>query len=105
MYGANACQSVAATAAAFLAVVMVITVTATATITLLVVMIVLAMNMAVCQFFRSRFADGHHFHVEVQVLTSQHVIAINHHMVAINFSDLNWHLTLIGISQETHTNL
>lgn len=88
-------------------VIMVVAVTTAATVTVFMVVTmivaVFAMNMAMSQFFFGRFTDCHHFNVEVQVLASQHVVAINHNVVAINFSDFDRNRALIGISQETHT--
>ena len=49
----------------------------------------LAVYVAVRQFFFGRFADRDNFHVEVQVLAGQHVVAVNHHVVAVNFGDFN----------------
>ena len=51
------------------------------------------------------FADRDNFHVEVQVLAGQHVVAVNHHVVAVNFGDFNRYRALIGVSQETHADL
>src|SRR5471032_598968 len=82
-------------AAAATAVVMVVVVT--------MVMAVLAVNVAVSQFFSRCFADRDHFYVEVQILASQHVVTVNHYVVAVNFGDFYRNRTLIGVSQETHT--
>ncbi|BFO12400.1 hypothetical protein GGER_49100 [Serratia rubidaea] len=84
---------------------MIVAVTAAAAVAVLVVMVVLAVNVAVRQFFRRRFTDSHDFNVEVQVLARQHVVTVNHHVIAVHFGDFNRNRTLIGISQETHANL
>ena len=85
--------------------VVIVAVTAAAAFTVLVVMIVLAVYVTVRQFFCGRFADRDNFHVEVQVLAGQHVVAVNHNVVAVNFSDFNRYRALIGVSQETHADL
>ena len=68
-------------------------------------MTVLAVNVAVRQLFRSRFADRDNFHIEVQVLTRQHVVAVNHDVLVFHFGDFNRNRTLIGFRQEAHANL
>ena len=70
-----------------------------------VVVIVRAVNMTMSQFFFGRFANRHNFNVEFQVLTSQHVVTINHYVIVFNRSDFNRYRTLVGFSQETHTYL
>jgi hypothetical protein len=88
-------------------VIMAVTVTTAATVTVFMVMTmimaVFAVNVAMSQFFFGRFTDCHNFNVEVQVLASQHMVAINHNVIAIHFSDFDRNRALIGISQETHT--
>lgn len=86
-------------------VIVAVAVTAAAAFTVFVVMVVLAVYVAVRQFFFGRFADRDNFHVEVQVLAGQHVVAVNHHVVAVNFGDFNRYRALIGVSQETHADL
>jgi hypothetical protein len=84
-------------------VVMAMTAAAAFTVFMVVVMIVLAMYVAMSQFFSGSFADRDNFHVEVQVLTRQHVVTVNHYVVAVHFGDFDRHWALIGISQEAHT--
>ncbi|ABX23960.1 hypothetical protein SARI_04171 [Salmonella enterica subsp. arizonae serovar 62:z4,z23:-] len=98
----------ATAAAAFAAVLvtMVMTVTAAATVfTVIVVMIVRAVNMAVGQFFFSRFTNRNNFYVKFQILTSQHVVTINHNMIVFHFGNFYRYRTLVGFRQETHTYL
>jgi hypothetical protein len=88
-----------AAAAAFLRfvmtviVIMAVTVAAAATVAMFVivtmVVAVFAMNVAMSQFFFGRFTDSNHFYVEVQILTRQHVVAVNNDVVAVNFSDFD----------------
>ena len=75
------------------------------TVVMIVVVAVRAVNVAVSQFFFSRFADSNNFHVEFQILASQHVVAINHNVVVFNFGDFNRNRTLVGFSQEAHADL
>src|SRR5471032_1803555 len=88
-------------------VIMAVTVAAAATVTMFVivtmVVTVLTVNVTMSQFFFGCFTDSHHFYVEVQILTCQHVVTVNHNVVTVNFSDLNRNRPLVGVSQETHT--
>ncbi len=74
-------------------------------VTVVMIVVVRAVNVAVSQFFFSRFADSNNFHVEFQILASQHVVAINHNVVVFNFSDFNRNRALVGFSQEAHADL
>ena len=74
------------------------------TMVMIVIVAMRAVHVTVLQLFRSRFADGDDFHIKLQVLTSQHVVAINHNVVVFNFSDFYWYRTLIGF-RRTHANL
>jgi len=87
---------------------MIVAVAAAATVMTMVMIVIVAMravHVTVLQLFRSRFADGDDFHIKLQVLASQHVVAINHNVVVFNFSDFYWYRTLIGFRQEAHANL
>jgi len=87
--------------------IVIVAVTAAAAVTVFVVMIVAVctVNMAMSQFFFGRFTDRHNFNVELQILTSQHVVTVNHNVIVFHFGNFNRHRTLIGFSQETHPNL
>jgi len=88
--------------------VVIVAVTAAATVVTVIVVVVVTVrtvNVAVSQLFFSGFADGYNFNVELEVLASQHVVAINHNVVIFNFSDFYWNWTLVSFSQETHANL
>jgi len=88
--------------------VVIVAVTAAATVVTVIVVVVMTVrtvNVAVSQLFFSGFADSYHFNVELEVLASQHVVAINHNVVIFNFSDFYWNRTLVSFSQETHANL
>lgn len=63
--------------------------TAAAVVAVIVVMTVRTMNVAMSQLFFGRFTDSNNFYVELQVLTSQHVVAVNHNVVVFNFCDFN----------------
>ena len=87
---------------------MVVTVTtAAAVVAVIVVMVVTVrtVNVAMSQLFFGRFTDRNNFYVELQVLASQHVVAVNHNVVVFNFSDFNRHWTLVSFSREAHANL
>ncbi|ABU79571.1 hypothetical protein ESA_04392 [Cronobacter sakazakii ATCC BAA-894] len=89
-------------------VVVAMAVTAAATVMVVIVvmmMAVRAVNVAVSQFFFGRFADSNNFHVEVQVLARQHVVAVNHNMVVAHFGNFYRYRALIGFRQEAHANL
>jgi len=79
--------------------------TAAAIVVVIVVVTVRTVNVTVSQLFFSGLADGNHFYVALEVLASQHVVAINHNVVIFNFGDFNWNRTLVSFSQETHANL
>lgn len=105
-----AAATVAAAAAFTMVVTMIVAVAvaAAATVMTMVMIVIVAMravHVTVLQLFRSRFADGDDFHIKLQVLASQHVVAINHNVVVFNFSDFYWYRTLIGFRQEAHANL
>lgn len=76
----------AAFATVFMTVIVAMTTAATVVV---VVVIVRAVNMTMSQFFFGRFANRHNFNVEFQVLTSQHVVTINHYVIVFNRSDFN----------------
>ena len=88
-------------------VVIVAVTTAAAVMTVIVVMVVTVrtVNVAMSQFFFGCFTDRNNFNVELQVLASQHMVAVNHNVVVFNFSDLNRYWTLVSFSQEAHANL
>lgn len=86
---ATAVTATAFTVVVTMVVIVAVAVTAAAAFTVFVVMVVLAVYVTVCQFFCSCFADRDNFHVEVQVLAGQHVVAVNHNVVAVNFGDFN----------------
>lgn len=94
----------AAFATVFMTVIVAMT-TAATVVVVIVVMIVRTVNVAMSQFFFSRFANRHNFNVEFQVLTGQHVVTINHDVIVFNRSDFNRYRTLVSFSQETHTYL
>ncbi|CDN08694.1 conserved exported hypothetical protein [Klebsiella quasipneumoniae subsp. similipneumoniae] len=106
-----AAAATVAAAAAFtmvVAMIVVVTVTAAAAIVTMIVVVIVTMravHVTVLQLFSGRFADGDNFHIELQVLACQHVVAINHNVVVFNFSDFYWYRTLIGFRQEAHANL
>jgi hypothetical protein len=96
--------TVTATTAFTMFVIMVVTVATTATIVaVIVMMVVLAVNVAMSQFFSSCFTDCDNFYVEAQVLTCQHVIAIDNNVLIFNRSNFNWHWALVGICHKAHT--
>lgn len=74
--------------------------TAAAVVAVIVVMTVRTMNVAMSQLFFGRFTDSNNFYVELQVLTSQHVVAVNHNVVVFNFCDFNRNRTLVSFSQK-----
>ncbi|CNK86924.1 Uncharacterised protein [Yersinia mollaretii] len=76
---------------------------AAATVTVFVVMIMLAMDVTMLQLFFCRFTDSHHFNMEVQILTRQHVVTINHDVLVFNRRDFDRYWALVSICQETHT--
>jgi len=86
-------------------IVAVATAAAVVTVIMIVVMTVRTVNVAMSQLFFGRFADRNNFNVELQVLASQHVVAINNNVVVFNFGDFNWYWTLVGFCQEAHANL
>gem|GEM_PF-893555 len=86
-------------------IVAVATAAAVVTVIMIVVMTVRTVNVAMSQLFFGRFADRNNFNVELQVLASQHVVAINNNVVVFNFGDFNRYWTLVGFCQEAHANL
>ena len=70
-------------------VVIVAVTTAAAVVAVIVVMVVTVrtVNVAMSQLFFGRFTDRNNFYVELQVLTRQHVVAVNHNVVVFHFSD------------------
>jgi len=101
----------AVTATTFTVVVTMVVIVAVATaatvvtVIMIVVMTVRTVNVAMSQLFFGRFADRNNFNVELQVLASQHVVAINNNVVVFNFGDFNRYWTLVGFCQEAHANL
>jgi len=81
--------------------------TAAAVVAVIVVMVVTVrtVNVAMSQLFFGRFTDRNNFYVELQVLTRQHVVAVNHNVVVFHFSDFNRNRTLVSFRQEAHANL
>ena len=82
---------------------MVVAVTTAAAVVAVIVIMVVTMstvNVAMSQFFFGRFTDRNNFYVELQVLASQHVVAVNHDVVVFNFSDFNRNRTLVSFSQK-----
>ena len=73
----------------------------------IVVMVVTVrtVNVAMSQLFFGRFADRNNFYVELQVLASQHMVAVNHDVVIFHFGDFNRNRALVGFRQEAHANL
>lgn len=60
-----------------------------------------AMHVTMLQLFSRCFTNSDNFHIELQILVSQHVVAINHNVVVFNFSDFYRYWTLIGFRQES----
>jgi hypothetical protein len=92
----------------FTAVVMIVIVavtTAATVMVVIVVMIVCTVNVAMSQFFFGGFTQRNDFHVEFQILASQHVVAVNNNVIVFHFGDFNRYWTLVSFSQETHANL
>lgn len=87
---AVAFTATAAFATVFMTVIVAMT-TAATVVVVIVVVIVRAVNVTMSQFFFGRFANRHNFNVEFQVLTSQHVVTINHYVIVFNRSDFNRH--------------
>lgn len=85
---AVAFTATAAFATVFMTVIVAMT-TAATVVVVIVVVIVRAVNVTMSQFFFGRFANRHNFNVEFQVLTSQHVVTINHYVIVFNRSDFN----------------
>ena len=80
--------------------------TAAAVMAVIVVMVVTVrtVNVAMSQLFFGCFTDSDNFYVELQVLASQHVVAINHNVVVFNFSNFNRNRAW-SVSAEAHANL
>ena len=88
--------------------IMAVTVATAATIMIVVVPMIVAVSsvyMTVLQLFRRCFTQGDNFHVELQVLTSQHVVTVDNNVFVTNFGDFYRYRTLVGFSQEAHANL
>ncbi|KGB07925.1 hypothetical protein DR74_1620 [Enterobacter cloacae] len=81
--------------------------TAAAVMAVIVVMVVTVrtVNVAMSQLFFGCFTDSDNFYVELQVLASQHMVAINHNVVVFNFSNFNRNRALVSFRQEAHANL
>ena len=79
--------------------------TAAAVMAVIVVMVVTVrtVNVAMSQLFFSRFTDRNNFYVELQVLTRQHVVAVNYNVVVFNFSDFNRNRTSVSFRQRMPT--
>ncbi|CTP99810.1 conserved exported hypothetical protein [Klebsiella variicola] len=105
---ATATAVTATTFAVFMVVTMIVAVAAAATVMTMVMIVIVAMSamhVTMLQLFSRCFTNSDNFHIELQVLASQHVVAINHNVVVFNFSDFYRYWTLIGFRQEAHTNL
>ena len=92
----------------FMVVTMIVAVAAAATVMTVVMIVIVAMSavyVTVLQLFCSGFAQGDNFYVELQILASQHVVAVNHHEIVADFGDFYRYRTLVGFSQEAHANL
>jgi hypothetical protein len=62
-----------------------------------------SMRMAVLELFRSRFADRLHRHIEVERLSSERMVQVDHHRVAANFPDRNGELlAVLALPDELH---
>lgn len=86
-------------ATVFMTVIVAMTAAATVVV-VIVVMIVRTMNVTVSQFLFGRFTNRHNFNVEFQILTSQHVVTVNHNVIVFNGSDFNRYWTPVGFSQK-----
>ena len=71
----------------------------------IVIMAVSTVNVTMSQFFFGCFANSNNFNVEFQVLASQHVVTVNHHVIVFHFGNFYRYRALICFSQETHANL
>ena len=79
----------ATTFAMLMTVVMIVAVAAAATVVTMVVIVIMAVstvNVTMSQFFFGCFANSNNFNVEFQVLTRQHVVAVNHNVVVLLLS-------------------
>lgn len=87
---ATATTVTATTFAVFMVVTMIVAVAAAATVMTVVMIVIVAMSavyVTVLQLFCSGFAQGDNFYVELQILASQHVVAVNHHEIVADFGD------------------
>lgn len=88
-------------------VVMAVTVATAATIMIVVMIVTVStVYMTMLQLFRRCFTNRDNFNVELQILTSQHVVTVQHNnMFVTHFGDFYRYRTLIGFRQEAHANL
>ena len=103
-----AAAAVAAAAAFAMFVVMVMAVATAATIMIVVVAMIVPVStvyMTMLQLFRRCFANRDNFNVELQILTSEHVVTVNNNVFVTHFGDFYRYRTLIGFRQEAHANL
>lgn len=87
---------------------MVMAVTAAATVVIVVVAMIVAVStvyMTMLQLFRRCFANRDDFNVELQILTSQHVVTVNNNVFVTHFGDFYRYRTLIGFRREAHAHL
>lgn len=98
-----AAAAVAAAAAFAMFVVMVMAVATAATIMIVVVAMIVPVStvyMTMLQLFRRCFANRDNFNVELQILTSQHVVTVNNNVFVTHFGDFYRYRTLIGFRQK-----
>jgi len=94
------------TFAVLMTVVMIVAVTTAATVVVVIVVVtVRTVNVAMSQFFSGRFTNRDNFYVEFQILTSQHVVTVNHDVLVFYFGNFYRYWTLVGFRQEAHANL
>lgn len=82
---------------------MVMAVTAAATVMIVVVAMIVAVStvyMTMLQLFRRCFANCDNFNVELQILTSQHVVTVNNNVFVTHFGNFYRYRTLIGFRQK-----
>ncbi len=101
---ATATTVTATTFAVFMVVTMIVAVAvaAAATVMTVVMIVIVAMSavyVTVLQLFCSGFAQGDNFYVELQILASQHVVAVNHHEIVADFGDFYRYRTPVGFSR------
>lgn len=80
-------MAAAAAASATTAFTLIMVVVVIMAVIVVMMMAICTVNVAMSQFFRRGFADSNHFNVEVQVLTRQHVVTINHDVIIFHFGD------------------